>query len=114
MAFVALGNTVSISAGPTVSVANIQTATNTFRIINANATAYSYAGVFTNYTDALTLNHPASGSAAGGYGVAIAPTQNETITGNFGPNAITGTVYVAVITSANSGQVVQITPIRAH
>ena len=113
MSFVALANTVSVSAGTTVTVANIQTGTNTFRIINANATAYSYAGVFNDYNTALTMHHPASGDPAGGYGVAIAPASSETITGNWGVNPNPQTVYVAVITAASSGQVVQITPVRA-
>ena len=112
MAFVTLGNTVSVSAGPTVTVANIQTTTNTFRVLNANATGYSYAGVYSTYADALVAHHPTTGDAAGASSVGIAPTQSETIVGNFGPNAIAGTVYVAVITGASSGQLVQITPVR--
>lgn len=114
MAFVALGNTVSISAGPTVSVANIQTGTNTFRVLNANATGYSYVGIYNDYTQALTCHHPATGDAAGGYGVGIAPTWTETITGNFGANPNPGTVYVAVITGGNSGQLVQVTPVHGE
>ena len=45
MAFIPLGNTVSISTGPAVTVSNVATNVNTFRFLNANTTGYSYAGV---------------------------------------------------------------------
>ena len=46
MTIVATANTVGISASANITVANIATGTNTFRVLNANATGYSYVGVF--------------------------------------------------------------------
>ena len=112
MALIALANSVSISAGPTVSVANVAGNTNTFRFLNANATGISYVGVFSNYADALTLNDAVNGDPSGAYGVPIAPNYTEIITGNFGMNPRPATVYVAAITSVSSGQQVIATPCR--
>jgi hypothetical protein len=108
---IATGNSISISAGPTVSVANIATGTNTFRFLNANASAVSYVGVFSTYAAASATHHPSTGSTVGGELIALAPYQAETIAGNFGINPNPGTVYVAAITGTSSGQVVVATPI---
>ena len=112
MAFIAQGNAVALSAGPTVTVANIATNGNAFRILNANATAYSYVGVFNDYNTALTLNDPSIGDAGGGYGTIMAPNWPEVIAGNFGVQPSPQTVYVAVITSGATGVVTVIQPGR--
>jgi len=110
MAMIPLANSVSISAGPVVSVANVAGNTNTFRFLNANATGYSYVGVFSTYADALAMNHPLTSGS--GLGVPVAPTFTETITGNFGMNPRPSTVYLAAITAVSSGQIVIATPCR--
>jgi hypothetical protein len=110
MSFAPLANTVSISAGPTITVANIATNTNTFRFLNANVTGYSYVGVFSDYATAAAAHHPPTGGS--GALVPIGPTWPEVITGNFGTTADTTTVYIAAITAVSSGQIVFATPIR--
>lgn len=111
MALIPLANSVSISTGPVVSVANVAGNTNTFRFLNANATGYSYVGVFSTYADALAMNHPDT-TGVTGYGTPVAPTWSETITGNFGLNPRPATVYLATISAGSSGQVVIATPCR--
>ena len=109
MSIVATANTIRISAGPTITVSNVDTGTNSFRFLNANATATSFVGVFSTYAAANTANHPAtSGSGAL---IPLAPQTSETITGNFGINPNPGTVYIAAITTTSSGQVVYATPV---
>ena len=109
MSIVATANTIRISAGPTITVANVETGTNTFRFMNANATATSFVGVFSTYAAANVATHP---SVSGpGELIPVAPQSSETITGNFGINPNPGTVYVAAITTTSSGQVVYATPV---
>ena len=108
---IATGNSISISAVPTVTVANVATGTNTFRFLNANATGYSYVGVFSTYAQAAAAHHPSFGDAAGGSLIPVAPTWSEIVTGNFGMQPNPGTVYVAAITATSSGQVVIATPL---
>ena len=108
---IATGNSIAISAGPTVSISNVATGTNTFRFLNANATGISYVGVFSTYAAANLSHHPSTGSAIGGELIAIAPYDTEIVTGNFGINPNPGTVYVAAITGTSSGQVVVATPL---
>jgi hypothetical protein len=105
MAFIPLGNTVSISTGPTVAVSNVATNANTFRFLNANATAYSYVGVFSNYAAAQAMTS-ATGSV-------LAPNWPEVVQGNFGLNPNPGTVYVATISAGSSGQSVIAQPVRS-
>ena len=109
MSFVATANTICISAGPTSTIANVATGTNTFRFLNANATGYSYVGVFNNYAAAAAAHHPTT--SLSGKLIPIAPTWPETITGNFGTQPNPGTVYIVAITAASSGQLVFATPI---
>mgnify|MGYP003336350426 FL=1 len=110
MSFVATGNAVVISAGPTVTVANIATNTNSFRFLNANATTLAYVGVYSNYADALTCNDPASGTS--GFGAVLPSNWPEVITGNFGPQAVAGgNVYVSAITTTSSGVQVIVQPV---
>jgi hypothetical protein len=110
MSFVATANTIRISAGGTVTVANIATGTNTFRFLNANATATTFVGVFSTYTAATTADHPATSGS--GSLIPVAAQWSETITGNFGTQPNPGTVYVAAITTGSTGQVVYVTPIK--
>ena len=108
---IATGNSIAISAGPTLSISNVATGTNTFRFLNANATAYSYVGVFSTYAQAAAANYPVTGDTIGGSLIPVAPTWSEIITGNFGVQPNPGTVYIAAITSGSSGQVVIATPL---
>ena len=77
MSIVATANTIRVSAGPTITVSNVATGTNTFRFLNANATAYSFVGVFSTYTAANTADHPAASGS--GQLIPLAPTTSETI-----------------------------------
>ena len=104
MAFIPLGNTVSISTGPAVTVSNVATNVNTFRFLNANTTGYSYAGVFSNYAAAQAMTTTT--------GSVLAPNWPELVQGNFGLNPPPGTVYVATISAGSSGQTVLAQPIR--
>jgi len=110
LAIVPIGKSVAISASGTVSVANVATGTNTFRFLTANATAYSYVGVFSTYAEAAAMDHPTAGGTTGA-GVIMAPNWPDVITGNFGVNPNPGTVYVAAITAGSSGVTVIATPI---
>ena len=109
MSIVATANTIRISAGPTITVSNVNTGTNTFRFLNANATAYSFVGVFKTYAAAATADHPATSGS--GSLIPLAPTASETIIGNFGINPNPGNVFIAAITTTSSGQVVYATPV---
>ncbi len=102
------GNTIAISAGPTVTVANVVSGTNKFRFLNANATGYTYVGVFSTYAAANVAQHPTTGQSA--ELVPLAPTESLEVVGNFGINPNPGTVYVAAITAGAAGQIVFATP----
>jgi hypothetical protein len=110
MAFIPQGNAVVITAGPTVTVANIATNGNAFRFLCANATAYSYVGIFNDYNQALSLDNPVSGTS--GYGTILAPNWPDVIAGNFGVQPSPQTVYVAAITAADTGITVVVQPGR--
>jgi hypothetical protein len=109
MAIIATANSIRISAGPTITVSNVATGTNTFRFLNANATATSFVGVFSTYAAAAAADHPAT--TGSGALIALAPHTSETITGNFGINPNPGNVFIAAITTTSSGQVVYATPV---
>lgn len=113
MSFKATGNSYSISAGPTTTVVNVATFTNTFRFLNANATGYSYVGVFPTYEQAAAAHHPSTNSTIGGELIPVAPTWAEEVVGNFGlnPQTPTGNVYIAAVTAVSSGQIVIATPL---
>jgi hypothetical protein len=110
MSIVQTGLTLAISAGPTVTVANVETGTNTFLFTSGNATAVSHVGVFKTYSDALAMVHSTtSGTRANS--VPLTPYQTQVISGNFGINPNPGTVYVAAITAVSTGQTVFATPV---
>jgi len=96
------GKTVVLSpaGAATANVANVATATSTFHILNASASAYAYVGVFQTYAEAIAMDHPTVG--AGATGIPFAPNESMTITGNFGINPNPGTVYVAAITASGT------------
>jgi len=110
MAFIAQGNAIQISAGPVVTVANVDTNGNAFRFLCANATAYSYVGIFTDYNQAQTLNH-ASGNVTG-YGTILAPNWPDVLAGNFGVQPSPQTLYIAAITKNDTGVQVIVQPGR--
>jgi hypothetical protein len=112
MSLVITGNSISVSAGPIVTVSNLGVKTNTFRFLNANATGYSYVGVFSNYADAVAMNHPDT-SGTTGLAIPLAPTTSAIVTGNFGPQQLSeqANVYVSIITAGSSGQAVIATPL---
>ena len=110
MAFIPQGNAIAISAGPTVTVANVQTNGNAFRFLCANATSYSYVGVFNDYNAALTLDNPVPGTSA--YGAVLPPNWPEVIAGNFGVQPSPQTVYVAVISDGPTGVTTYVQPGR--
>ena len=107
MSITALGNTVRLvpAAGPTANVGNVATKTNTFHVLNANATVYTYVGIFSNYADAIAMDYPTAGSDGGG--IPLAPNESMTITGNFGTAllATQANVYIAAITAAGTTSV---------
>ena len=109
--FTAIANSVAISAGTTVSVANVATGTNTFRFLNANATAVSYVGIFNTYTKANTAHHPTTSSS--GRLIPLAPNESVTLVGDFHvPSTTPQIVYISAITATSGGQVVIATPIQ--
>lgn len=97
---VPVGKTVAISTTTTVAVANVACATNSFRFVNANASVYSYVGVFKDYATAAAATHPSAGTPADL--TVVAPNESIVITGNFGVQPNPGTVYVAAITATGS------------
>lgn len=113
MAFISLGNAIVVNAGPTVTVTNVATTTNTFRFVNSNTSAYSYAGVYSTYAEAAAMHHPVAGGLSGQASILIG-NWPEVIQGNFGPSAITNsTVYVATITAVSSPVATVIQPVRS-
>ena len=104
MSLTVAGNTVLLqpAGGPTANVANIATKTNTFHVLNASSTVYTYVGVFPTYAQAIAMDHPTVGTDAGG--IPLAPNESMTITGNFGTSllATQANVYVAAITATGS------------
>ena len=112
MSLVITGNSISVSTGPVVAITNVAVKTNTFRFLNANATGYSYVGVFSTYAQALAMNHPDT-TGVTGLSIPIAPTLSEIVTGNFGIQTVANAsvVYVATISAGSSGQVVIATPL---
>ena len=102
MAIQAIGNTIRLApaAGPTANVGNVVTQTNTFHVLNASTTVYTYVGIFPTYAAALAMDFPGSGSDGGG--IPLAPNESMTIVGNFGAASINSQVYVAAITGTGS------------
>jgi len=104
MSITAIGATVRLgpAGGATANVGNVATKTNTFHVLNASATVYTYVGIFSNYDDAIAMDHPSVGTDAGG--IPLAPNESMTITGNFGTSllATQANVYVAAITATGS------------
>jgi hypothetical protein len=107
MSIIVSGNTVKLvpAAGVTANVANVATKTNTFHVLNASSTVYTYVGVFNNYTDAIAMDYPATNTDGGG--IPFAPNESMTITGNFGLNTLStqANVYVAAITAVGTTSV---------
>jgi hypothetical protein len=112
MSITAIGATVRLSpaAGVTANVGNVATKTNTFHVLNASATVYTYVGVFSNYADAIAMDYPTVGTDAGG--IPLAPNESMTITGNFGTAllATQANVYVSAITATGT-TTVMFTPV---
>ena len=100
-----IGNTKALTpaAGLVANVGNVTTRSTTFQVSNASATVNAYVGVFATYAEALAMDHPSSGTDAGG--VIILPNQSITLAGNFGTTANTTTVYVSAITAVGSTSV---------
>ena len=86
------------AAGSTANVGNVVSKTNTFHVLNANASVYAYVGVFSNYADAIALDYP--GVGADNNGIPLAPNESMTIMGNFGLQSLSdqANVYVSAIT----------------
>ena len=107
MSITAIGATVRLgpAGGATANVGNVATKTNTFHVLNASATVYTYVGIFSNYDDAIAMDHPTVGTDAGG--IPLAPNESMTITGNFGTSllATQANVYVAAITAVGATSV---------
>ena len=105
MAIQAIGNTVRLApaAGPTANVGNVTTQTNTFHVLNASATVYTYVGVFPTYAAALAMDYPGVGADAGG--IPLAPNESMTLTGNFGAGSINSQIYVSAITAVGTTSV---------
>jgi len=103
-AFTPIGNTTRLTpaAGVNANVGNVSTRTNTFHVLNASSTVYTYVGIFNNYTDAAAMDYPTVGSDAGG--IPLAPNESMSLAGNFGEAGIpaNGNVYVAAITATGS------------
>ena len=103
-AFTPIGNTTRLApaAGPTANVGNVSTRTNTFHVLNASSTVYTYVGIFNNYTDAAAMDYPTVGSDGGG--IPLAPNESMSLAGNFGAASIpaTGNVYIAAITAVGT------------
>lgn len=110
MAIQAIGNTVRLgpAGGTTANVANVATRTNTFHVLNASSTVYTYVGVFDNYAAAIAMDYPTVGTDAGG--VPLAPNESMTIQGNYNPAAIVSNVYISAITATGT-TTVMFTPI---
>jgi len=105
MSITAIGNTIKLSpaAAATANVGNVATQTNTFHVLNANASTYAYVGIFPTYAAALAMDYPGVGTDGGG--IPMAPNESMTITGNFGTTGAGSTVYVAAITASGSSSV---------
>ena len=63
MAVTITGNTIKLSpaAAATANVGNVTTQTNTFHVLNASSTVYTYVGVFSTYAAAAAMDYPAVG-----------------------------------------------------
>jgi hypothetical protein len=105
MSIVVLGNTVRLgpAGGTTANVANVATRTNTFHVLNANASVYAYVGVFSDYASAIAMDHPAVGTDGGGF--PLAPNESMTVEGNFNLASTSGTVYLSAITATGTTSV---------
>jgi len=107
MSIIAVGNTTKLApaAAATANVGNVASKTNTFHVLNANATVYTYVGVFDNYASAAAMDYPGVGTDAGG--IPLAPNESMTITGNFGIQSLANqaNVYVAAITALGTTSV---------
>jgi len=112
MSLISVGKTVRLNptGGTTANVANVETRTTTFHVLNANASVYAYVGVFSNYADAIAMDHPTVGADA--TGIPLAPNESMTIAGNFGLPSTEANVYVAAITATGT-TIVYATPVAA-
>ena len=104
-AIIAIGNTrvLTPAAGPVANVGNIAARTTTFHVANASSTVNVYVGIFETYAEAIAMDHPSSGTDAGG--IILLPNESMTIAGNFGLTANSTTVYVAAITNVGTTSV---------
>jgi hypothetical protein len=95
----------SPAAGATANVGNVATRTNTFHVLNANASVYAYVGIFSTYAEAIAMDHPSVGTDAGG--IPLAPNESMTIIGNFGLQTLASqaNVFVSAITAAGTTSV---------
>ena len=102
MAIQAIGNTVRLApaAAATANVGNVVTQTNTFHVLNANASVYTYVGIFPTYAAAAAMDYPGVGVDGGG--IPLAPNESMTIVGNFGAASINSNVYIAAITASGT------------
>lgn len=107
MSIIAVGNTVRLApaAAATANVGNVITTTNTFHVLNASSTVYTYVGVFNNYAAAAAMDYPSAAGDAGG--IPLAPNESMTVTGNFGTAglATNANVYVSAITATGTTSV---------
>lgn len=107
MALTVTGSTrvLTPAGGATANVGNVATQTNTFHVLNANATVYAYVGIFSTYASAAAMDHPLVGTDAGG--IPLAPNESMTIIGNFGLQTLAGqaNVYIAAITNVGTTSV---------
>jgi hypothetical protein len=107
MALTVVGSTkvLTPAAAATANVGNVASQTNTFHIANASSTVNAYVGIFPTYAAAAAMDHPSSGSDAGG--TILLPNESMTLIGNFGTQLLAGqaNVYVAAITAAGSTSV---------
>ena len=104
MAFIALGNAITVAATTAATVSNVATNVNTFRFLNANSSAVSYVGVFNSYAQAQAMTTTT--------GTVLAPNWPDIIQGNWGLNPAPGVVYIATIASGNT-QTVVAQPVRS-
>ena len=107
MSVTAVGNTrvLTPAAAATANVGNVASQTNTFHVANASTTVNAYVGIFPTYAQAAAMDHPSSGTDAGG--IILLPNESMTIVGNFGTSTLASqaNVYIAAITAAGSTSV---------
>ena len=102
------GTPFSISVSDsTTTVANVATGTNSFYVLNNNATTSPLKiGVFKSYADATAMTF------TDGQGIYQSPNTSELIIGNFGINPNPGTVYVAAVNQTMAGgTTIYVTPV---